>query len=157
MKQPEDDMYMKIALDLASDAAMQGEVPVGAVIVDCNGKIIGTGTNRRECDQDPIAHAEILAIAQAANHTGFWRLEQTTLYVTLEPCPMCAGAILNARIPRVVYGAADPKAGAVESLYQLLSDDRLNHKCEVISGIQSEESSELLSSFFKMLRKQGKK
>ena len=150
-------MYMKMALDLARDAAAQGEVPVGAVVVDHHGQVIGTGANRRESDQDPIAHAEILAIAQAANRIGFWRLEDTTLFVTLEPCPMCAGAILNARIPRVVYGATDPKAGAVTSLYRLLEDDRLNHRCEVTGGVQSEESAKLLSSFFQMLRKQGKK
>ncbi|MBN2527083.1 MAG: nucleoside deaminase [Deltaproteobacteria bacterium] len=151
------DMYMKIALDLARDAAEQGEVPVGAVIVDENGQIIGTGANRRESDQDPIAHAEILAIAQAANRIGFWRLENTTLFVTLEPCPMCAGAILNARIPRVVFGATDPKAGAVQSLYNLLEDDRLNHRCDVVGGVQSHESAKLLSSFFQELRRQGKK
>ncbi|MBN2340130.1 MAG: nucleoside deaminase [Deltaproteobacteria bacterium] len=150
-------MYMKIALDLAGAAAAEGEVPVGAIVVNKDGKIIGTGANRRETDQDPIAHAEILAIAQAANQIGFWRLEETTLYVTLEPCPMCAGAILNARIPRVVYGATDPKAGAVESLYHLLTDDRLNHRCEVIGGIQAEEAANLLSTFFQELRKQGKK
>ena len=150
-------MYMNIALDLAKDAAAAGEVPVGAIVVDSGGQIIGTGANRRESDQDPIAHAEILAIAQAANKTGFWRLEDTTLFVTLEPCPMCAGAILNARIPRVVYGATDPKAGAVASLYRLLEDDRLNHQCLVTGGIQADESAKLLSSFFQSLRKQGKK
>ena len=151
------DMYMKIALDLARDAAAAGEVPVGAVVVDSQGQIIGTGANRREADQDPVAHAEILAIAQAAHRTGFWRLEDTTLFVTLEPCPMCSGAILNARIPRVVFGATDPKAGAVVSLYRLLEDDRLNHRCEVTGGILADESAKLLSSFFQELRKQGKK
>lgn len=151
------DMYMKIALDLARDAAAAGEVPVGAVLVDSNGQIIGTGANRRESDQDPIAHAEILAISQAANRIGFWRLEDTTLFVTLEPCAMCAGAIINARIPRVVFGAADPKAGAVTSLYRLLEDNRLNHRCDVTAGVQAEESAKLLSSFFQELRRQGKK
>ncbi|MBN2715197.1 MAG: nucleoside deaminase [Deltaproteobacteria bacterium] len=150
-------MYMNIALDLARDAAAEGEVPVGALVVDCEGQIIGTGANRREADQDPIAHAEILAIAQAANRTGFWRLEDTTLFVTLEPCPMCAGAILNARIPRVVFGATDPKAGAVTSLFRLLEDDRLNHRCTVAGGILADESAKLLSSFFRSLRLQGKK
>lgn len=157
MKSTAHDMYMKIALDLAKEAAAQGEVPVGAIVVDRDGKIIGTGANRRETDQDPIAHAEILAIAAAANRIGFWRLEETTLFVTLEPCPMCAGAILNARVPKVVYGAKDPKAGAVHSLYNLLEDDRLNHRCDVWGGVQAEESALLLSSFFQHLRKQGKK
>jgi tRNA(adenine34) deaminase len=151
------DMYMRIALDLAREAAAEGEVPVGALIIDKDGRVIGTGANRREADQDPIAHAEILAIASAANRIGYWRLEDTTLFVTLEPCPMCAGAIVNARIPRVVFGALDPKAGAVQSLYNLLEDERLNHRCEVRGGILADECSELLSSFFRNLRMQGKK
>ncbi|MBN2804775.1 MAG: tRNA adenosine(34) deaminase TadA [Deltaproteobacteria bacterium] len=157
MDNPKDLIYMGLALDLARRAADEGEVPVGAVIVDQDGKVIGTGSNRREADQDPIAHAEIMAISQAAHHTGFWRLEETTLYVTLEPCPMCSGAIINSRIPRVVYGAADKKAGAVNSLFNLLTDSRLNHRCEVTSGIKADESAQLLSDFFKQLRKQGKK
>ncbi len=157
MDQAAYDMYMRIALDLARAAAAEGEVPVGALVIDKDGQIIGTGANRREADQDPIAHAEILAIANAANRIGLWRLEDTTLFVTLEPCPMCAGAILNARIPRVVYGAVDPKAGAVQSLYTLLDDERLNHRCEVKGGILAEECSEILSSFFRNLRMQGKK
>ena len=157
MEQSAHEMYMRIALDLAREAANEGEVPVGALVVDKDGQIIGTGANRREADQDPIAHAEILAIASAANRIGFWRLEDTTLFVTLEPCPMCAGAILNARIPRVVFGASDPKAGAVQSLYHLLEDDRLNHRCEVTGGILAGECSEILSFFFRELRKQGKK
>jgi tRNA(adenine34) deaminase len=157
MDQAAYDMYMRIALDLARAAAAEGEVPVGALVIDKDGQIIGTGANRREADQDPLAHAEILAIANAANRVGLWRLEDTTLFVTLEPCPMCAGAILNARIPRVVFGAADPKAGAVQSLYTLLDDERLNHRCEVEGGILAEECSEILSSFFRNLRMQGKK
>lgn len=157
MDQAAYNMYMRIALDLAREAAAEGEVPVGALVIDKDGQIIGTGANRREADQDPIAHAEILAIASAANRIGFWRLEDTTLFVTLEPCPMCAGAILNARIPRVVFGALDPKAGAVQSLYTLLDDERLNHRCEVEGGVLAEECSEILSSFFRNLRMQGKK
>jgi tRNA(adenine34) deaminase len=157
MDQAAYDMYMRIALDLARAAAAEGEVPVGALVIDKDGQIIGTGANRREADQDPIAHAEILAIANAANRVGLWRLEDTTLFVTLEPCPMCAGAILNARIPRVVFGAVDPKAGAVQSMYTLLDDERLNHRCEVEGGILAEECSEILSSFFRDLRMQGKK
>ncbi len=156
MTDDRDGMYMGLALELAEEAARQGEVPVGCVVVDQNGQVIGTGANRREADQDPLAHAEILAIAQAAHRTGFWRLEDTTLYVTLEPCPMCAGAILNARIPRVVYGAADPKAGAVRTLYALLSDNRLNHRCEVTEGVRADEASALLSGFFRDLRHQRK-
>jgi len=147
---------MRLALDLAEQAAARGEVPVGAVIVK-DGRVIGHGGNRREADQDPLAHAEILAIAQAAHSVGFWRLDDTTLYVTLEPCPMCAGAIINARIPRVVYGADDPKAGAVTSLFNLLTDARLNHRCEVERGVLKEESSQMLRSFFAQLRSEGKK
>ncbi|MCK9522981.1 MAG: tRNA adenosine(34) deaminase TadA [Proteobacteria bacterium] len=150
---PEDEMYMRIALDLAEQAAAHGEVPVGAIIVK-EGRIIGMGRNRREADQDPLAHAEVLAIAQAAHDVGFWRLDDTTLYVTLEPCPMCAGAIVNARIPRVVYGAADPKAGAVHSLFALLTDARLNHRCEVTGGVLAEPSAALLRQFFAALRQQ---
>ena len=152
----EHDMWMGLALDLAREAAAAGEVPVGAIVVK-DGRVIGRGANRREADQDPIAHAEILAIAEAAHAVGHWRLEDTTLYATLEPCPMCAGAILNARIPRVVYGCADPKAGAVLSLYTLLDDPRLNHRCEVVAGVRALECSEILTAFFEALRAQGKK
>ncbi len=152
-----DNIYMGLALDLAKRAADEGEVPVGAVIVNKDGRVIGTGSNKRESNQDPLAHAEILAISQAANSTGFWRLEECTLYVTLEPCPMCAGAIINSRIPRVVFGARDKKAGAVISLYNILTDDRLNHRCLITEGIKANESADILSSFFKNLRKQGKK
>ncbi len=152
----EHNMYMGLALDLAIRASSHGEVPVGAVVVK-DGRVIGHGSNRREQDQDPLAHAEILAISQAAHDTGFWRLDDTTIYVTLEPCPMCAGAIINARIPRVVYGCDDPKAGAAGTLYNILGDDRLNHRCEVIRGIRAKESSKLLQDFFQNLRKQGKK
>jgi len=152
----EHNMYMGLALDLARRASSLGEVPVGAVVVK-DGRVIGHGSNRRERDQDPLAHAEILAISQAAHATGLWRLDDTTIYVTLEPCPMCAGAIVNARIPRVVYGCDDPKAGAARTLYTILEDNRLNHRCEVIPGIRAQESSKLLQDFFQNLRKQGKK
>jgi len=152
----EHEMYMGLALDLAREAATQGEVPVGAIVVK-DGRVVGRGANRREQDQDPIAHAEILAIAEAAHAVGFWRLEDTTLYATLEPCPMCAGAIVNARIPRVVYGCADPKAGAVRSLFSLLDDGRLNHRCEIVSGVRADECSAVLTEFFERLRAQGKK
>ena len=148
--------YMEKALVLAEEAARRGEVPVGAVIVR-EGEIIGQGSNQRERDQDPVAHAEIQAIQQAAARLGSWRLTESTLYVTLEPCPMCAGAIINARVPTVVYGCDDPKAGAVRSMYQLLEDPRLNHRCEVVSGVEKERASSLLSTFFAGLRRLGKK
>jgi tRNA(adenine34) deaminase len=151
-----DKMYMKLALDLARQAEEEKEVPVGAVVVK-DSVVIGHGYNRREQDQDPLAHAEILAIAEAAHKTGFWRLDNTTIYITLEPCPMCAGAIINARIPRVVFGAHDPKSGAVHSLFNLLQDARLNHRCEIKSDVLAAESSALLTSFFTKLRKNGKK
>jgi tRNA(adenine34) deaminase len=146
-----DEMFMNEALLLAEEAASLGEVPVGAVVV-LDGRIIGRGANCRESSNDPTTHAEILAIRDAANHLGDWRLENTALYVTLEPCPMCAGAIINARIPRVVYGCADPKAGAVRTLYQLLEDPRLNHRAEVTVGIAEERAAALLRNFFAKLR-----
>jgi tRNA(adenine34) deaminase len=152
----EHEMYMGLALDLAREAAAEGEVPVGALVVR-DGRVIGRGANRREQDQDPLAHAEILAIAEAAHANGSWRLEGTTLYATLEPCPMCAGAIVNARIPRVVYGCADPKAGAVRSLFALLDDGRLNHRCEIVAGVRAEECAAVLTEFFEKLRALGKK
>ncbi len=143
--------FMTEALDLAAKAAEAGEVPVGAVIV-LDGQVVGRGSNARERVQDPTWHAEIQAIQEAARAVGSWRLEETTLYVTLEPCPMCAGAIVNARIPRVVYGCDDPKAGAVRTLYNLLEDTRLNHRCDVVSGVMAVEASHQLTSFFQNLR-----
>ena len=143
--------WMKKALELAQRAAEHDEVPVGAIVVRGD-KIIGEGYNRRESLKKPTAHAEILAIEDAADYLESWRLNGCTLYVTLEPCPMCAGAILNARIDQVVYGASDPKAGAVGSLFQLLGDQRLNHRCDVLSGVLAEESSQLLKTFFEGLR-----
>lgn len=144
--------FMRRALDEARTAANFGEVPVGAVVVRA-GQVIAAGFNRRETRQSPTAHAEILAIEAAAEVLGSWRLDDCTLYVTLEPCPMCAGAILLARVPRVVYGANDPKAGAVVTLYRLLEDERLNHRCEVVSGILAEECGQLLSEFFRERRR----
>jgi tRNA(adenine34) deaminase len=152
----EHEMWMGLALDLAREAAEAGEVPVGAIVVK-DGRVIGRGANRREADRDPVAHAEILAIAEAAHAVGHWRLEGTTLYATLEPCPMCAGAILNARIPRVVYGCDDPKAGAVRSLYTLLGDPRLNHRCDVVAGVRADECGAVLTEFFEGLRAPGKR
>ena len=151
-----DQLWMVHAIKQAVQAAEQDEVPVGAIIVHKD-KIIGTGFNQREQLNDPTAHAEMIAITQAASHLQSWRLTDTTLYVTLEPCPMCAGAILQSRISRVVYGASDPKAGAVHSLYQLLNDPRLNHQTVATSGLLAEECGQLLSHFFQMKREQGKK
>ncbi len=145
---------MQQALEDARQAEVAGEVPVGAVIVR-DGRIIGRGGNRRQYGKDPTAHAEMVAIRQAAGEVGDWRLEHTTLYVTLEPCPMCAGAIVLARIPRVVYGARDPKAGAVGSLMNLLDDSRLNHRAEVVQGVLAGECGEILSDYFLKLRQRN--
>ncbi|MEZ6232860.1 MAG: nucleoside deaminase [Phycisphaerales bacterium] len=141
------------AIELAEAAAAHGEVPVGAVVYrTADGTILGEGSNRRETDHDPSAHAEFLAIQHACRAAGGWRLSDCSLAVTLEPCPMCAGLIVNARVGRVVYGAPDPKAGAVESLYQLLADPRLNHRPEVVGGVEAERCGELLRAFFRSLR-----
>lgn len=148
--------WMAVALREAETAATEDEVPVGAAIVR-DDVLLAVGRNRRERDQDPLAHAEMIAIRAAAAATGSWRLEECTLYVTLEPCPMCAGAILQARIPIVVYGADDAKAGAAVSLYELLTDPRLNHRCEVHRGIGAEASKALLQAFFRGKRALGKK
>jgi tRNA(adenine34) deaminase len=147
---------MRLALDEARRALVENEVPVGAVVVRA-GEVIASAHNERERLRDPTAHAELLAIARAAKLLASWRLEGCTLYTTLEPCPMCAGAIVQARIPIVVYGAADPKAGAVQSLFQLLDDPRLNHQAQVIVGILADPCGELLSKFFQQQRALGKK
>ncbi len=144
------------ALKLAEQALQEDEVPVGA-IVTLGQRVIGSGWNQREALQDPTAHAEMIAITQAAASLSSWRLEDCTLYVTLEPCPMCAGAILQSRVKRVVYGAADPKAGAVDSLFRLLDDPRLNHRAEVTGGVMADWCGALLSHFFQEKRRQGKK
>lgn len=150
--------YMLAAIELARQAEALGEVPIGCVIVhDLTGRIIGRGFNQRETDRDPTAHAEIIAMREAGIALGHWRLLDCTLYVTLEPCPMCAGAIVNARIPRLVYGCDDPKAGAVRTLYQLCADSRLNHQVQVESGVLPEQCAELLRSFFRTQRAAGKK
>lgn len=148
--------YMRLALDEARQAMQEEEVPVGAVVVH-DGHVIASAHNQREQLKDPTAHAEMIAITQAASAMASWRLEDCLLYVTLEPCPMCAGAILQARIPWVVYGALDPKAGAVHSLYQLLADPRLNHRCQTVAGVLGEECGRLLSEFFLRQRSLGKK
>lgn len=148
-----DEALMSRALELAAKAAALGEVPVGAVVCRSGtGEIIAEAFNRREMDRDAAAHAEFLAIRAATRAVGDWRLNDYTLAVTLEPCPMCAGLIVNSRVGRVVYGAADPKAGAVESLFRLLDDARLNHRPEVRGGVLGEESGELLRAFFRGLR-----
>jgi tRNA(adenine34) deaminase len=139
--------FMRLALALADEAARSGEVPVGAVAVR-EGQVIGRAFNRREMDKDPLAHAEMLVIHQAAQAVGAWRLTGVTLYVTLEPCALCAGAIIQARVSRVVFGATDPKAGAVGSLYNLLADERHNHRPEVRGGVLADESRVRLVSFF---------
>ena len=148
--------YMRLALVEAQAALAENEVPIGAVIVH-HDRVIAAAHNQREQLRDPTAHAEMIAITQAATSLGDWRLEDCTLYVTLEPCPMCAGAIVQARIPQVVYGAADPKAGGVRTLYQLLEDDRLNHRAEVVAGILAQTCAEMLTAFFREQRRLGKK
>ena len=144
---------MHLALEEAVAAAAAGDVPVGAVVVDQNGEIVGRGRNRREIDQDPIAHAEVEALRDAARRRGTWRLAGLTLYVTLEPCAMCAGALVNARISRVVYGCADPKAGAVDTLFLIGRDGRLNHRFEVEAEVLAEPCAAVLRAFFAARRK----
>jgi len=151
-----DEYFMELALAEAERAEIEKEVPIGAVIVR-QGRVIAVAYNQREQLRDPTAHAEMIAITQAAAALNDWRLEGCTLYVTLEPCPMCAGAILLARIPRVVYGATDPKAGAVETLYRLLDDPRLNHRCQVVGGVLGQRCGEILTRFFQAQRRLGKK
>ncbi len=151
-----DATFMRQAFTLAQQAMQQDEVPVGAVVT-LGQRVIGAGWNQREALQDPTAHAEMIAITQAAASLESWRLEGCTLYVTLEPCPMCAGALVQSRIARVVYGARDPKAGAVDSLFRLLDDSRLNHRAEVTGGVLADQCGSLLSHFFQEKRKQGKK
>jgi len=146
-----DVFWMSRALDLARLGSSRGEVPVGAIVVRA-GEVIGEGHNQTVTDADPTAHAEVVAIRQAASVIGDWRLIDCTLYVTLEPCAMCCGAIVLARVPRVVYGARDAKAGMVDSLGNLLGDSRLNHRCEVTGDILGDESVQLLRAFFRERR-----
>ena len=144
-------IWMSRALEQARAAADHGDVPVGAVVVS-DGEVIAAAQNRREVDQDPTAHAEIIVIRKAAAVVGSWRLEGCSLYVTLEPCAMCAGAIVLARIPQVVFAAPDPKAGAAGSVHDLLRDSRLNHTVDVAGGVMEAESAELLRAFFRAAR-----
>jgi tRNA(adenine34) deaminase len=146
-----DELFMRLALREAERALGHDDVPVGAVIVH-GGEVIGAGHNERELRQDPSAHAEMLAIREAARALGSWRLLDTVLYVTLEPCAMCAGAIVLGRIPRVVYGTADPKAGAAGSVLDVLGEPRLNHRPDVAGGLLAAESTELLQAFFRSRR-----
>lgn len=145
---PADIDAMRRALDVAREALATGDVPVGAIVIASDGTVLGSGCNRREADGDPTAHAELVAMRAAAARVGEWRLEDCTLVVTLEPCTMCAGAIVNARVGRLVYGADDPKAGAVGSLWDVVRDRRLNHRPEVVAGVLADECGELLRAFF---------
>jgi len=147
----EDEQFMRLALDQAKIAEDNGDVPIGAVIVYKN-QIIGKAYNQREQLQDPTAHAEIIALTQAAAALQSWRLTGCTMYVTLEPCPMCAGALVLARIERLVYGCDDPKTGACKSLYNIVQDERLNHRLEVTTGVLADECSRLLQDFFQQKR-----
>lgn len=151
-----DERYMQLALREAMAALDADEVPIGCVVVRDHA-VIGRGCNQRETLNDPTAHAEMIAITSAAAAVGDWRLNDCTLYVTLEPCTMCAGAIVLARIPRVVYGASDPKGGACGTLYNILDDARLNHRAEVIGGVLGDECGQILTDFFEQQRSLGKK
>ncbi len=151
----EDLQYMMIAIEEAKKAYELDETPIGAIIV-YQGEIIGRACNRRNTNKNTLAHAEVLAIGEACEHMGDWRLEECTIYITLEPCPMCAGAIVQSRIPRVVYGASSPKAGFGGSLLNVLEMDELNHRCEVLRGVAEEESSALLKAYFKDMRQKRK-
>jgi tRNA(adenine34) deaminase len=149
-----DETFMAEALAEARLAAAEGEAPIGAVLV-ADGRIAGRGRNARERLRDPTAHAEILALQDASRSLGRWRLTGSTMYATLEPCPMCAGALVNARVDRLVYAVADPKAGAVDTLFDVVRDPRLNHRVQVASGILAEECGALLREFFRQRRKQA--
>ncbi|MFF2291232.1 tRNA adenosine(34) deaminase TadA [Peribacillus butanolivorans] len=151
----DDAYYMKLALKEAEKAQMLNEVPIGALIV-IDDQIVSRGHNLRETEQNATAHAELLAINEACGSLGSWRLEKATLYVTLEPCPMCAGAILQSRVKRVVFGAHDPKAGCAGTFMDLLQDERFNHQCEVTSGVLRDECGGILTAFFKELRNRKK-
>ena len=154
---PTDEQWMQLALAEAALATEHGDVPIGCVVVSNDGDELARAHNRREIDGDPTAHAEVLALREAARIDKHWRLEGTTVYVTLEPCAMCAGALVSARIARLVYGASDPKAGAVDSLFSIGRDTRLNHRFEVASGVLAAEGAALLQAFFAKLRAAGEK
>ncbi|HLN29832.1 MAG TPA: tRNA adenosine(34) deaminase TadA [Gemmataceae bacterium] len=149
-------VHMEMALREAETAAAEDEVPVGAVIVSFKKGVIGSAHNERERLCDPTAHAEMIAITQAAQALGSWRLEDCALYVTLEPCPMCAGAMVQARLPLIVYGTTDPKAGACHTLFQITSDPRLNHRAQVVAGVLADRCAAMLTDFFIQKRRAGK-
>jgi len=144
--------WMRVALQEAQAATAHGDVPIGAVVVHDDGRVLGRGRNERELREDPTAHAEVLALREAAAALGSWRVLESTLYVTLEPCTMCAGAIVLSRIPRVVFATTDPKAGAAGSVLDVLADTRLNHRPEVVGGVLADEAADLLRSFFRARR-----
>ena len=150
-----DEQYMKVAIDQAFIAEENGDVPIGCVIV-CEGRIVAKAYNQREQLRDPTAHAEIIALTQAAEAVGSWRLHGCTVFVTLEPCPMCAGALVLARVDRLVYGCDDPKTGAVKSLYTIVQDPRLNHRVEVTCGVMAESCTAQLQEFFRRRRSENK-
>lgn len=152
--QMKDEYYMALALLKAREAYELEEVPIGCII-EYNGHVIGRGCNRRMTDKNVLSHAEIAAINEACLFMGDWRLEGCTLYVTVEPCPMCSGAILQARIPRVVFGTPNPKAGCCGSIYNLLDEPRFNHRCEITQGVMQEECSKIMKSFFRTYRRKG--
>ncbi|VEF50032.1 cytidine/deoxycytidylate deaminase zinc-binding domain protein [Bacillus freudenreichii] len=151
-----EEKYMKMAIVEAKKAEAMQEVPIGAVII-LNDEVIAAAHNRRETDQNAVAHAELIAIEEACKKLGTWRLEEAELYVTLEPCPMCSGAIILSRVKKVVYGATDPKAGCAGTLMNLLTDERFNHQSEVVSGVLGEECGGMLSDFFRSIRERKKK
>lgn len=148
--------YMQLAIAQAKEAEKQGEVPIGAVIVDPDGKVIGTGYNRRELDEDATQHAEMIAIKEACKNLGMWRLIDCSLFVTLEPCPMCAGAIINSRIKDVYFGALDPKAGACGSVVDLFTVEKFNHHPHVIRGLYRDQCAQMLKDFFRAIRQKQK-
>jgi tRNA(adenine34) deaminase len=152
-----DELWMREALSEAARALDHRDVPVGALVLDAQGIVLGRGHNERELSGDPTAHAEILALRRAAQQRGHWRLDDCTLFVTLEPCAMCAGAMVNARLGRLVYGARDPKAGAIESVLRLAAEPRLNHHFPAQGGVLAGEGAALLGAFFKALRAEGQK
>jgi tRNA(adenine34) deaminase len=152
---PRDEYFMRLALREAARAVEHEDVPVGCVVAH-EGEVVAAAPNERELRGDPTAHCEVLALREAARRLGTWRLAGTVLYVTLEPCPMCAGAIVQARLPVVVYGTTDPKAGACDTLYQITNDHRLNHRCRVVGGVLAEPCARVLSEFFAAKRRAGK-
>lgn len=151
-----DERFMRLAIDEAIAAGERGEVPVGAIVVH-QGRVIGRGHNLRESLNDPTAHAEIIALTAASEAIGDWRLEECDLYVTLEPCPMCAGACVNARVRRIIYGAGDPKAGCCGTLLNIVQDERFNHSCEVVAGLMEQDCGDLLRHFFRARRADAKR